>query len=48
MKIYYISMSISQKFNFIPYKVNKMIDMIYLPKMNVNKQKVWFRFMRLL
>ena len=31
IKIYYISMSISFKFNYITYKMNKMIVFIYLP-----------------
>ena len=32
-------MSISKKINYIPYKVNKMIVLIYFP-MILNKQKV--------
>ena len=34
IKVYYIYLySISLKFNYIPYKVDKMIVLIYLPKM---------------
>ena len=29
IKIYYIFMSISFKFNYIPYKINKIIILIY-------------------
>ena len=32
IKIYCISMSMSLKFSYIPYKINKMIVLIYLPK----------------
>ena len=30
IKIYYIFMSISLKYNYIPYKINKMVILIYL------------------
>ena len=33
-------MSMSLKFSYIPYKINKMIVLIYLPKIIVNKQDV--------
>ena len=32
IKIYYISMSMSLKFSYIPYKINKIIVLIYLQK----------------
>ena len=32
VNILYICMSILLKFNYIPYKLNKMIILIYLPK----------------
>lgn len=35
-------MSMSLKFSYIPYKINKMIILIYLPKNIVNKQDVLF------
>ena len=47
IKIYYISMYMSLKFSYIPYKINKIIFFIYLPKSIVNKQDVLFWFMSL-
>ena len=45
-KIYNISMSISFKFNYITYKINKMIIFYYLPIKNiVNKRDKLFLFM---
>ena len=35
-------MFMSLKFSYIPYKINKMIVLIYLPKNIVNKQDVLF------
>ena len=40
-------MSISLKFSYIPYKINKMIILIYNQKNIVNKQDVLFWFMSL-
>ena len=43
IKICYISMSTSLKFNYITYKINKMIVFIYLPiKIIINKQEEFF------
>ena len=35
-------MSMSLKFSYIPYEINKMIVLIYLLKIIVNKQDVLF------